>query len=108
VFEKEKNGKGRWKPHDESLVYFYSFVRRGSDGVFVNIFEIRGIEIFGKGRGYHFGSNALREPRVMISKGRLFLKTYEAYKDLKNILAPWTARGKDDALPCEFVDSWNM
>jgi hypothetical protein len=83
-------------------------VRRGSDGVFVNIFEIRGAEIFGKGRGYDFGSKALREPRVMILKGRLFLKIHEAYKDLKNILAPWTARGKDDALPCEFVDSWNM
>jgi hypothetical protein len=72
---------------DESLVYFYGFVRRGSDGVFVNIFEIRGVEIFGEGRGYDFGSKA---------------------KDLKNILAPWTARGKYDALPCEFVDSWNM
>jgi hypothetical protein len=90
------------------LVYFYGFVRRGSDGVFVNIFEIRGVEIFGKGRVYDFGSKTLREPRVMILKGGLFLKTHEAYKDLKNILAPWTARGKDDALPCEFVDSWDM
>lgn len=43
------NKEGRWEPHDESLVYFYGFVRRGSDGVFVNIFEIRGVEIFRKG-----------------------------------------------------------
>lgn len=83
-------------------------MRRGSDGVFVNVFEIRGVKIFGERRGYDFRSEALHEPRVVVLKGRLFLKTHEAYKDLKNILAPWTARGKDDALPCEFVDSWNM
>jgi hypothetical protein len=100
--------EGRWKPYDESFVYFYGFVRRGSDGVFVNIFEIRGVEIFGKGRGYDFRREALCEPRVMILKGWPFLKTHEAYKDLQNILPPWTARGKDDALPCAFVDSRNM
>ncbi len=103
------NGGGRrWKPHDELLVYFYGFVRRSSNGVFVNSFKIRGIEIFGKGGGYNFGSKALREPRVMILKRQPFLEARAAYKDLKNLLAPRTARGKDDALSCEFVDSRNM
>jgi hypothetical protein len=74
----------------------------------MNIFEIRGAKIFGKGGGHGFGSEALCEPRVMILKRRLFLKTREAYKDLKNLLAPWTGRGKDDALSSEFVDSRNM
>jgi hypothetical protein len=60
--------EGIWKTHDESLVYFDGFVRRGGDGVFVNIFEIPGTEIFGKGGGYYFGSETLREPRGMIFK----------------------------------------
>ena len=67
--------KGGWKPYDESLVYFDSFVRRGSDRVFVNIFEIRGIEILGKGRGYDFGRKTLHEPQGMILEGQLFLET---------------------------------
>jgi hypothetical protein len=54
-------GKGRWKTHYESLVYFDGFVRRGGDRVFVNIFEIRGAEIFGKGGRYDFGSETLNE-----------------------------------------------
>jgi hypothetical protein len=82
-------------------------VRRSRDGVFVNIFVIRGVEIFGKGRGYDFGSEALRDDNRH-KDGHSFLKTQEAYKDLKNILAPWTTRCKDDALPCKFVDSWNV
>ena len=51
----------RWKTHDDSLVYFDGFVSRVGDGVFVNIFEIRGAEIFGKRGRYDFGRKTLRE-----------------------------------------------
>ena len=72
--ECEKLQCWRWKTHDESLVYFDSFVRRGGDGVFVNVFEICRTKIFGKGGGYNFGSETLRDPRGMILERGLFLK----------------------------------
>jgi hypothetical protein len=40
----------------------------------MNIFEIPGTEIFGKGGGYDFGGETLREPRGIIFKRRLSLK----------------------------------
>jgi hypothetical protein len=55
------------------LVYFDGFVRRGGDRVFVNVFEIGRTEVFGKGGGYDFGSEALREQRGTILKRRVLI-----------------------------------
>jgi hypothetical protein len=52
------------RTHDESLVNFDSFVSRVGDGVFVNIFEIRGAKSFGKGGRYDFGRETLHEPQL--------------------------------------------
>jgi hypothetical protein len=72
--ECEKLRYCRWRTHHESLVYFDGFVGRGGDGVFVDVFEICRTEIFGKGGGYDFGSETLREPRGMVLARGPFLK----------------------------------
>ncbi len=50
--------KGR--THDEPLVHFNGFMRRGGDGVLVDILERRCIEILCEGRRYYFRSETLR------------------------------------------------
>jgi hypothetical protein len=81
-------------------------MRRSGDGVLVDILKGRVSEIFSKGRRYNFGSETLRAIRNI--KNDCYPMNPRAYEGLKNFLAPWTARGKDDALSCKFVDSGNM
>jgi len=81
-------------------------MRRSGDGVLVDILKRRGSEIFSKGRRYDFGSKTLRAIKTV--KNDCYPMNPRAYKGLKNFLAPWTARGKDNALSCKFVDSGDM
>jgi len=73
-------------------------MRRSGDGVLVNILKGRGTEIFSKEGRYDFGSETLRPTRNV--KNDCYPMNPRAYEGLKNLLAPWTARGKDNALSC--------
>lgn len=79
---------------------------RSGDGVLVNILKRRGIEIFSKERRCDLGSKTLRATKNVKNDCHSIIP--RAYKGLKDLLAPRTARGKDNALSCKFIDSGNM
>ena len=60
-------------------------MRRSGDGVLVNILKRRGTEIFSKEGRYDFGSEPLRATRNVKNE---YATNPQAYKDLKNLLAP--------------------